>query len=321
MNPYMSTKMVQLRAKLLLLLATATSLAAQSHPSWWTYASPEATALVGIDWHALRDSPFAEALRSELGSDGLGFPALDCLDEAGQVLISSPALLAVATGSFEFALVGREAAAQGFHPAAYKNVQLWIAPHADTLSIALMTPQVILLGSRKTLEAAVDRAADLAAQETEHSRAAMRKYSPLLARAADIARNADLWVVSSRLPDPLASRFVPLQVDTRNFTGAVSVQNGLRLEAMFSGASSAQAGVMAEQMRANFAEVTSLAHEIEVRVEGDQVGLSLAVTAEQFQSSLRNAPSATPGPPTEVASAIIPPGSPVAVLVPTPHQP
>lgn len=323
--------MVQLRAKLLLLLATATTLAAQSHPSWWTYASPEATALVGVDWRALRDSPFADALRSELGADGLGFPALECLDQSGQMLISSPALLAVATGSYDFATVGRQASAQGFHPIAYKNVQLWIAPRPDTLSIALMTPQVMLLGSRITLEGAIDRAADLAAQETEQARASVRRYSPLLARAAEIAHNADLWVVSTRLPDALASRFVPLQVDTRGFSGAVSVQNGLRLEAMLSASSSAQADVIAERMRDDFADAGSLARGIEVRVEGDQVGLSLSVPIEQFQLSLRNAPSTTPVRAPEVASVIVAPGvekpkplptpDPPAVVVLTPREP
>ena len=53
---------------------------AESHPSWWRYASPEATALVGIRWEHLRSSPFAGAITGELsGEDGLGVPDLYCL--------------------------------------------------------------------------------------------------------------------------------------------------------------------------------------------------------------------------------------------------
>jgi hypothetical protein len=275
---------------LVLAISTANILAAQSHPGWWTYASPDATALVGLDWRSLRTSPFADAVREELGTDGLGFPALDCLDQSTQILVSSPALLAVASGSFTAPVLGQQAAAKGFRAATYKNVNVWIAPQPAVLSIALMSPQIVLLGSRKTLEGAIDRATDLAAEEGETARASKRKYSPLLAKAAQFARNTDIWVVSSRLPDPLASRFIPLEVETVGFEGWVSAQNGLRLEAVLLASSKEEALVMAEHMRGTFSNLTSLAHGIEVRVEGDQVGLSLAATAEQFNASLKNTP-------------------------------
>ena len=56
----------------LVFLAAAALAAAQSHPSWWTYASPEATALVGIDLETVRATPFAEPIEAELWGD-LGF--------------------------------------------------------------------------------------------------------------------------------------------------------------------------------------------------------------------------------------------------------
>ena len=277
--------------RLSLLVLTANILPAQSHPGWWKYASPEATALVGIDWHSLRASPFADAVREELGTNGLGLPTLECLDQAAQILISSPALLVVASGSFPSEILGSQATAEGFRATSYKNVNLWIAPQPTALSIALMSPQIVLLGSRKILAEAIDRAADLATQDGETARASKRKYSPLLARAAQFAHNTDLWVVSSRLPDPLASRFVPLEVDAHGFEGWVSVQNGLRLEAALAASSSEEALVLAEHLRAYFAGLTSLAHGVELRVDGDQIGLSLTTSAEQFNASLKNAPA------------------------------
>jgi hypothetical protein len=178
----------------------------------------------------------------------------------------------------------------------------------------------MLLGSRKTLEEAIDRATDLAAQDGETARASKRKYSPLLARAAQFARNTDLWVVSSRLPDPLASRFVPLEVETRGFEGWVSAENGLRLEAVLLASSKEEALVIAEHLRGTFSGLTSLARGIELHVDGDEVGLSLAATAEQFNASLKNAPApAVLPPPAEVAS--IPSAPPAVTLPPQEEKP
>src|SRR6185295_14094757 len=99
-----------------LLFGTASAVA-ESHPAWWRYASPEATALVGIHWEHVRSSPFAEAISAELSGDaGLGFPDLGCVKEARQILISSPVLLAAASGNFPAATVGEQAIRKGLKP-------------------------------------------------------------------------------------------------------------------------------------------------------------------------------------------------------------
>lgn len=281
-----------------------------------------------MDWNTLRKSPFADAMRMELGADGLGFPPLDSLDHATQILISSPPLLVAATGSFPAAETGRDANTLGFRLSSYKGVNLWIAPQPAALSFALMTPQVVLLGSRKTLEGAIDRATDLAAKEGETARATIRRYSPLLARAAQFAHDGDLWIVSSHFPDPLASRFVPLDVEARSFDGGVSIQNGLRLGALLTASSSEGALVMAEHLRGNFAALSPLIRATEIQVDGDQVQLSLTATAEEFNASLRNtpappappnAPPAPPQVPTQVVSASVTP--PPELPKPAPAQP
>src|SRR5512142_205648 len=111
-----------------LLFGIGTS-SAESHPAWWRYASPEATALVGIHWDHLRSSPFAEAISGELGGDGgLGFPDLDCLQQARQILISSPALLAMATGNFSAPIFRDQATRKGLKRALYRDVEIWVTP-------------------------------------------------------------------------------------------------------------------------------------------------------------------------------------------------
>jgi len=48
------------------ILLAATLASAEPHPSFWTYASPEATALVAIKWNNLQHSPFAAAIEAQI---------------------------------------------------------------------------------------------------------------------------------------------------------------------------------------------------------------------------------------------------------------
>src|SRR5690349_4353988 len=119
----MRAQLILLTGGLLFSMATSS---AESHPSWWRFASPEATALVGIQWEHLRTSPFAGAISGELsGDDGLGFPDLDFLKDT-RIVISSPALLAMAAGNFSDAAIREEATRKGLKRALYHDVELWI---------------------------------------------------------------------------------------------------------------------------------------------------------------------------------------------------
>ncbi len=201
---------------------------AESHPAWWLYASPGATALVGIQWEHLRTSPFASAISGELSGDGgLGFPDLDCLKQARQILISSPELLAMAAGDFPTATLHEQAAKKGLKRALYRDVEIWVTPGKDTLSIARMSDQLVLLGHLKTLQDAIDQSL---LEEPN------RQYSPLLARAARYAQD-DLFVVAASLPDPLAGLFVPIDAEAEGFEGTVSLQGGLSLGAVLTASS------------------------------------------------------------------------------------
>jgi len=281
--------------------------AGESHPSWWGLASPDATALVGIQWENVRQSPFAGALSAELtGAGSLGLPDLACLQEAKQILISSPALLAIATGSFpELRL---QAAREGFKPARYRGVEEWISPEKSTLSMAQLSAQIVLLGSRKTLEEAIDRSVT-DTTGTENA----RRYSPLLARAARFS-NADLWVVANQLPDPLASLFVPLDAEARSFEGAVSLGEGLRIDATLGAGSEEAAAETAERLRQSIPGLPGVARTLRVSVSADSVLLSLDVKAEELTASLRQ-PVPLPKP------APVPVQPPPPVVSPAPPQP
>ena len=272
---------------LCLILLTALSAAAESNPSWWNFASPEATALVGIQWENLRQSAFADVVGAELfSSGGLDFPDLACLRDARQVLISSPDLLAMASGNFGPEVLRQQAAASGWKLARYRGIELWISSDKAALSVAQMSSQLLLIGMRKTLEDAIDR------DQSETG----RHYSPLLARAARFTQQ-DLWVVSDRLPDTLASLFIPLEVEARGFEGSVSVRDGLRLEAALDAGSEQAAVEIADSIVQSIPGLPAVAGGLQVGIAADRVILSLTVTREQFTASLRQTPGVAPPPP------------------------
>src|SRR5579862_5718760 len=97
------------------LILMAASAMAESHPSWWTLVAPNATAIVGIDWQSLKNSPFAGAVRAGLPE----FPNLPLLGEARQVLISSPEMLAIVSGNFSTETLHQQAAEKGLKAATY----------------------------------------------------------------------------------------------------------------------------------------------------------------------------------------------------------
>jgi hypothetical protein len=264
----------------------ARTASAESHPAWWRYASPDATALVGIQWEHLRSSPFADAISGELGGDGgLGFPDLDCLKQAHQILISSPVLLAAATGDFSTGTLREQATRKGLKRALYREIEIWVTPGKDTLSIARMSDQLALLGRVKNLQDAIDRSL---LDETD------RVNSPLLARASHYSQD-DLWVVAAQLPDPLAERFVPIEAEAEGFEGGVSLGSGggLRFRAVLSASSEETAAPLAETLKQMVLSLPPVAQGIQVNIDQTYVTLALAVTEEQLLAGLKATSAAT----------------------------
>ncbi len=281
-----------------LIALTATLAAAESHPSWWMYASPEATALVGIQWSNLRHSPFAAAIEAELAPGGtLAFPDLECLRQAREIVISSPALLAAEAGDFPAATVKDQAQRQGLRRLMYRGLTLWLPDRADLLGVAQISEQLVLVGSRATLQAAIDG-----------SLSESRLYSPLLPRAAHFSQTGDLWVVAAKLPDPLADLFVPLDAaDASDFLGQVSVRDGLSVEASFNAGSDAAAAEFARNFEASAPNFPAVARGVEVSADQDKVTITLQVKSEELLAALHPqpaAPAASAAPRVQIAAAL-----------------
>lgn len=262
---------------------------AQSHPTWWGLAPSGATAIVGIQWKTVRSSPFAEAISDQLASS-IGLPRLPLLADARDILIVSPPLLVLINGNFNSVTLHTQTAKLGMKQASYQGVALWIPADTSTLGIAQLNDQLLLAGSRAALQSAIDR-----------SQSERRHYSPLLARAARYAE-ADLWVVADKLPDPLASIFVPLDVPdgSGGFEGYATLRNGLTISASLDAGSEENAEAMAQDLQESAPSLPPIAQALEAKVDGRNVFFSLSVEiADSIEPSaaVPPQPAAQPAPP------------------------
>ena len=192
-------------ARIFLLVCLAGALSAQSHPSWWTWVSPDATALAGVRWEVLQRSPAGPALEASMfGEGGLALPELDCLKHSRQILFSGPPFLAVASGEFKAATLRSQAPQRGLQRIVFVGVELWIASGSG-YSIARLSDQVALIGERATLQSIIEQS------QSEGG----RRYSPLLPRAALLAEQ-NLWVVAPDPEDPWAREFAQIQTAAKD---------------------------------------------------------------------------------------------------------
>jgi hypothetical protein len=183
----------------------------------------------------------------------------------------------MAAGNFPASTIRQQGAKKGLKKTLYREVEIWVTPGKDTLSIARMNDQLVLLGRLKNLQDAIDRSL---------LEEANRGNSPLLARAAHYAQD-DLWVVADRLPDPLAGRFVPIEAEAEGFEGGVSLEGGLRMGAVLSASSEEAATQLAETLKQMVLSLPPVARGIQVSIDQQSVTLALAVSQEQLLAGLR----------------------------------
>jgi hypothetical protein len=269
--------------KFLLLLAAAGLVSAQSNPSWWKYVPPESASIVGIQWKQLQSSLFAPAIAADFAPGGtFGFPDVELLRNPEQIVVGSPAMLAVEYGTFPIEKLRAQAEAKGLKRVAFRPAELYVSSDPATLSIAYISEKLLLVGARKTLEETISRVAN----------PKERTYSPLLARAARYSKE-DLWVVASRLPDPLASQFLPLEIEATAFEGSVSAWDGLHLVAAVERSSPMKALDFADSLADHLASRPAMAEATEISTRDRSVLIRMDLDQEQFVSVLK-LPSVAP---------------------------
>lgn len=183
----------------------------------------------------------------------------------------------------------------------YDGVRLWIARGKDRRSLAQINDNLLLIGWKETLEAAIDRSLLTTG----------RQMSPLLARGARLASNFDMWISATALPDPLVSVFVPVEFETADFDGGLSARNGLVLDAHYSMGTPQNAGESADYFRQAVPDFHPLLRGMNVIEDGELVRLKLQVSSQELADQLR-----PPAPPkTETVEAPPPPAKPRTVHI------
>ena len=159
------------------------ALAQVHHPSWWAWVEPESSALVGIRWDALRTTKAGVALETALFAPaGLALPAIECLKQSDQLVLSAPRIEAIFWGGCTASQLRDQALRKGFRKVVFEETELWTSP---TWTLVHLSGKLVLVGPRKLVEETLEGAA------SEEG----RRYSPLLARAAQW-KDRNLWIVS-----------------------------------------------------------------------------------------------------------------------------
>ena len=197
--------------------------------------------------------------------------------------------MAIHVGSFPVEIVRTEAAAKGLKKSSYKNVELWITPAPETLSLAWISEQIVILGHVSTLQEAIDRNLDTEAR---------RVFSPLFAHAGKFSED-DLWVVSGQLPDPVVGRFVPLKMGAVSFQGGMVLKEGLHLSATIETASDTAADLSVNQVWR--AIDPKLFENTQMFTDGPNILLKMDLTQEKLEATVK-----PPAPPV-VKEAAAPP--------------
>lgn len=278
------------------LLVLTTAAWCESYPASWKYLNPDTNALIGVEWSRVRLSPFAQVVAGEFSSDGtFGFPDLDFLRDASQVVIASPGNLALANGQFALPQLRTKALTLGLKPARYRGVELLITSKRDALGVVLLSEQTILFGDRASLTAALDRGLS----------DRPRSYSELMAHAAQLGHSRDFWVIANALPDPMLSGFLPIDELGSGLTaiiGGVSFRDGLHMDLALHAGSEADASAATENLRKLVPELPEIMRGMMYTLDDTDLRLALDVSGRELAKNLRDPqekPKAAPAAPVE----------------------
>ena len=214
-------------------------------PGLWRYVHPEAKVLAGLEWSKFARSEFGrltqQPLESALRSD---FGGLDFAEPVERIRVSSPGggtgeprFLVAMRGKFPLAKVREFVLKQGGLSRRHAGVELLEPPPGakEEVSLALIDAQTILAGDWESLLDAVE-----GRREPQDER-------PWLARARELSREHDLWVLVESLDafPRQAGAQPPFLADVRALEGGLSARNGLQVLLRLSMASPESAASLA----------------------------------------------------------------------------
>jgi cell division septation protein DedD len=285
----------------LYILWAAAAAAAQSLPSNWSFAHPDATALIGIDVRILRESAAGQSFGSEFEKSGLGmvhFPGMELLKEVDQVFLSSPGAKAVRKNEnppFLIAVTGHFAAEHlrqvlhGPHKI-YRGVNIYTSGEgAKATNLAALDERTILAGDPVSLRGAIDRRSQRAAAPN-----ALRE------RAAALAAANDFWLIATLSPEDFKAanaQFAPMASEINGLETGISVHDGFNLEMNLATRSPETAVMLSELVSTQVRQATAgkldnqqaaeFLRALRIDSEGDRMRVKLALTKEEMERQIK----------------------------------
>ncbi|MBN8731085.1 MAG: hypothetical protein J0L64_11120 [Acidobacteria bacterium] len=250
------------------LVLGASSLGAEpqsaSLPTYWRYSHPEAKVLMGVDVRGILNSPLGQKLFQEMKSMGGAWTSsasaedMELLQGIERVFLSAPAqagnlsgavqreAVVAIQGTFDPARLRRMLGARGKR-SSYKGVEMWSESGSSAKAVgaqlAIVSPQVILIGDSASLRAAIDHHA---------SADPNRAYDPVFLRATEMAPLYEIWFVGNIPPKSLtgdgAAPAGPMAAfDTvESFEAGISIKQGMQLQFNLNTVSPAEASKIAQ---------------------------------------------------------------------------
>lgn len=283
------------------LLACGT-LAAQDATAMWQFAPADTRAFIGIRWHNIEGSVTGRALRQPLADAGFaGMPFSGILKDIDEAVMASPGkqpddpedkeapVLIRVSGRFRTGELERMMAAQGAHAQLYRQKRVYRQKKDSDMAVTVLDERTFLLGDAPSVFAALDR--------LEWPSPAA---NPLLASAAELRADYDIWALFAVAPTELAGRLVPdlpLIEDAHGLELGISLRNGLDLRLGLDTDSEESATKLADELRKALklamkdlsADMAAAAKKIQIAADKSGVRLTLRLDAAEVERSLAEA--------------------------------
>ncbi len=311
---------------LLALLLAPTFAGAQPQPAVWRFVSPNATALIGIDWARIKPSQAGAMLREKwLNRAAMpSIPGLELLNDIDRVLISSsgnnpsaesgeqPVLIAI-RGHFDSVRVRKLFTGFGAAPQSYDSFQIYRPQDEKGKDMAwvLFDPQTILFGDAPSVFAALDRS-QFASPPAQPS--------AMIARATELDAKYEVWAIISvnevMSNDRVASLFQGQDSlfqakdwlsEAQAFDLGLNVGAGLTADITVRFSSDATAKRVAAELghvinsmakdKATAAQMQDLARKLKFTSDGPATRISLRLTPRELQKSAQAFAVAPQAPP------------------------
>lgn len=311
--------MLRLRATAALALLLTPVLAhGQSEAGLWRFADPNATALIGIDWARIRQSPAGAFIRENLQKTNAlpNAPTLDFFNDVDRILITAPAASATAPADspggsgdapflvairarFDIAQVHRLLAQAVAKPQAYNSFQVYRqqGKHAKDLAVVLFDRETVLFGDAASVFAALDRSQF--SQSLDNAPAA----KSMMGRALAMDSAYDFWAIldGSAL---MASDSVAALADNQPWASqveglqaGVNLHSGLAADVTVHFATDETAKLVLSQFTGLLAlaakdktpnsAIRDIARNLKLAVEGSDTKVSLRLTQPQMEATGR----------------------------------